>query len=249
MATKCDKNPSTAECKAAKRCASSSPQRLKQRHNGHGRAAGSKASKPKLPRDAKVAAAPPTQGKAKLAQRACDATATVTISSKSSATQHAKPAVRSQDKHASPDRPILLPLSSESNIIPRVAASGNALPVVQQAGLPPAGCTTPAAPSGQSQQREDIPAPDIPAPVTPPPSDTLPLPIALLQPSIQPRPGSTGQPATIPANVKQARVLPALANTAKFSSRHSWDVVMVSMLDPNAVHHIVPHNSAEMLCV
>ncbi|CAL8468523.1 g8063 [Coccomyxa elongata] len=214
MAAKCDKNPSTAECKAAKRCASSSPQRLKQRHSGHGRAAGSQASKPKLPRDAKVAAAPPTQGKAKVSQRACDATATVTISSKSSSTQHAKPAMRSQDKHASPDRPPLLPLSSEPNIIPGIAASGNALPVVQQTGTPPAGCTTPATPSGQSQQLEDIPAPNIPAPVTPPPSDTLPLPIALLQPSIQPRPGSTGQPAgsaTLPANVKQEEVSRAQA--------------------------------------
>lgn len=201
------------EGKAAKRGASSSPQRLKQKQSGHGRADGSKASKPKLPTDAKVAAAPATQGKAKLSQGACDATATVTISSKSSASQHTKPAMRSREKHASPDRPPLLPLSSKPNVIPEIAATDRAIPVVQPTGTPPAGCTTPATPSGQSKQHEDAPAPDIPFPVTAPASDALPLPIALLQPSIQPRPCSAGQPAdsaTKPANVKQARLLSSL---------------------------------------
>ncbi|BDA43514.1 probable ubiquitin carboxyl-terminal hydrolase 13 at N-terminal half [Coccomyxa sp. Obi] len=214
VAPNCDKKPSMADGKAAKRCASSSPQRLKQKHSGHGRAAGSKANKPKQPKDAKAAAAPPIQGKAKLSQRACDATATITISSKSSASQNSKPAMRARDKHASPDRPPLLPLTSEPNVIPNVAATDNAIPVMQQTGKPPAVCATPAAITGQSQQCEEVPAPDIPVPVTPPASDALPLPIALLHPSGQPRLGSARQlaySATTPANVKQEQVSGAQA--------------------------------------
>ena len=235
MAPKCDKKPSMAEGRGAKGCASF-PQHLKQKHSGHGRATGSKASKPKLPKDAKAAALPPTQGKAKLPQRACDATATVTISSKSSASQHTEHAVRGQDKHASPDRTTLLPLSSERTVIPAIDSG---VPPVQQTGTPPAGCTTPAAPSSESQHHEDMPAPDSNVPVTPPPSDTLPLPITLLQPSKQPRPSSARQPAdstTIPADVKQARVLPALDISVSFGSEHIWDVNnMFSILEPHAV--------------
>lgn len=204
-APKFKKRPSSADSKAAKRCASTSPKSVKQKQAGQGRATASKAPKAKRA-DAKPAASTQAQPKSRQEQlpRMFDATATITVNSGS---QKLKAAPIGQQSPSS-THPPLLPVSAQPSLTPEVAP-GNCALASQQPNTP---CAGPAEATGLSvrTQREatpaqDSPAPRTPAPVTPPTSDSLPLPVGLLLGS-QPQPA----PATAPAQAVQEQAVRAL---------------------------------------